>query len=406
MMKNKPINRRDFLKTAAGIGIASAIASEKVLAALTDPNKPTQEKTLPQVPRRLLGRAKITVPALSFGAMFDIVENQIMLHKTLEWGVNYWDTAHSYAGGNSEIGIGMFLGKYPEKRKGIFLVTKASGAKNGEEIRDRLKTSLERMKTDYIDLYYGIHSLKDPDHLTESLGQLAADLKDKGLIKYFGFTTHRNMTECLNAAAKFDWIDAIMTSYNYRLMQDEKFMAAVDACRNRGIAIIAMKTQGHRSDMGSDNLLYERFLQKGFTDGQAKIKVTLADDRLASACVGMKNVATLTSNVAAVLDKTELSQADLDFMKTYAKQTCSGYCSACGACSKVTSDMPYVSDVMRSLMYHRKYGDKALARQVFADVRKHINAPVNSFDYSRAEKICPNRIPISSLMNQAQKILA
>ena len=53
------------------------------------------------------------MPILSFGAMFNIVENQIILRKCLDWGINYWDTAYVYANGNSEIGIGKYLAKNP-----------------------------------------------------------------------------------------------------------------------------------------------------------------------------------------------------------------------------------------------------------------------------------------------------
>ncbi|MGB8226112.1 MAG: aldo/keto reductase [Sedimentisphaerales bacterium] len=413
-MENKPINRRQFLKTAAGTGIASAIAAGSVLAAAIDankpaePNKPVEKKeTYPQVPTRLLGRAKIPVPILSFGTMFDLVENQILLHKTLQWGVNYWDTAYSYGNGNSEMGIGVFLAKNPKRRKDIFLVTKASGAKDAASRSDRLQASLKKMNTDYIDLYYGIHSLKDPADLTDELKQWAADAKAKGLIKYFGFSTHQNMANCLLAAAKCDWIDAIMTSYNYQLMKDSNLSAAVDACSKAGIALIAMKTQALKSDVEDSNSLGNYFIQKGFSEGQAKIKVVLQDERICSACVGMKNVATLTSNVAAVLDKTELSQSDLDFMDTYAKQTCSGYCAGCtNICSAAVPQMPYVNDVMRSLMYHRKYGDTPLAKEVFSEVASRVSAPIGSFDYRLAEKLCPNRMPIGSLIREAQKLLA
>ncbi|MDD5011349.1 MAG: aldo/keto reductase, partial [Phycisphaerae bacterium] len=243
-MKNEKINRRQFFKSAAGAGVAAAFASASVFAA--DANKPAQPnkpdgQSYPQVPRRQFGRAKITVPALSFGAMFDIVDNQILLHKTLQWGVNYWDTANSYAGGRSEEGIGMFFAKNPDRRKDVFLVTKASRARDNASRTERLQQSLQRMNTNYIDLYYGVHGLDDPADLNGELKRWAADAKAKGQIKYFGFTTHRNMTECLLAASKLDWIDAIMISFNYRLMQDEKFMAAVDACHKAGIALIAMK---------------------------------------------------------------------------------------------------------------------------------------------------------------------
>jgi predicted aldo/keto reductase-like oxidoreductase len=364
-MKNEPMNRRDFLKSAAGAAVTSAIASGSLLAAVTD------------------------------------------AHKTLQWGVNYWDTALGYAGGRSEEGIGQFLAQNPQRRKDIFIVTKASGAHDAASRSQCLQTSLQRMNTNYVDLYYGIHALKDPADLNDELKQWAADAKAKGLIKYSGFSTHQNMADCLLAASKLDWIDAIMTSYNYRMMQDASLSAAVDACHKAGIALIAMKTQANRSDSSDSNSLGNYFIQKGFTEGQAKIKSVLKDERICSACVTMKSVATLTSNVAAVLDKTELSRSDLEFMDSYAKQTASAYCAGCAnLCAAAVPQMPYINDVLRSLMYHRKYGDTALAKEVFSNVAALVNAPITNFDYRLAEKICPNGIPIGSLMRDAHNLLA
>ena len=413
-MENKPINRREFLKTAAGAGFASAIAAGSVLAAVADTNKPAgpdkpakAKETYPQVPTRPLGRANVLVPVLSLGAMFDIVENQILLHKTLQWGVNYWDTAYGYAGGNSETGIGQFLAKNPERRKGIFIVTKASGANDAVSRTERLQTSLRRMNTNYIDLYYGVHALSSPADLTDELKQWAADAKAKGQIRYLGFSTHKNMADCLMAASKLDWIDAIMTSYNYRLMKDANLSAAVDACHKAGIALIAMKIQGLSAESEDERALEQHFISKGFTQGQAKIKAVLQDERICSACVTMKSVATLTSNVAAVLDKTELSRNDLDFMDGYAKQTCSGYCAGCAnLCAAAAPQMPYISDILRSLMYYRKYGDAGLAKEVFAEVTGRVNGSISGFDYRLAEKVCPNKIGISSLMKEAARLLA
>ncbi|NIO07641.1 MAG: aldo/keto reductase, partial [Deltaproteobacteria bacterium] len=44
-----------------------------------------------------------------------------------------------------------------------------------------------------------------------------------------------NMEECLLRAAKLNWIDGIMMSYNYRLMHTDRMRAAVDACAKAGI---------------------------------------------------------------------------------------------------------------------------------------------------------------------------
>jgi hypothetical protein len=197
-----------------------------------------------------------------------------------------------------------------------------------------------------------------------------------------------------------------MPSYNYRLLADPKFVEAVDACKKAGIAIIAMKTQAKKSDADSENKLYQHFISKGFSDGQAKIKITLQDDRICSACVGMKSVATLTQNVAAVLDKTQLSKTDVEFLENYAKATCDRYCSACGLCASAIPQMPYVSRIMRAMMYHNNYGDVVMAKETFSDAVSKLPAPLGSFDYTAAEALCPNKIAIGKMMKNAERLFA
>ena len=242
--KQNKIDRRNFLKTVGAAGMASAFA--RVTKA--EPNEPdapakNQESRFPQVPRRKLGKTGVKVSSLALGTIFDLVENQIILRRSLQLGVNYWDTANNYANGQSELGIGKFLAKNPDARKKVFLVSKASRAKTVAEVEQRLQTSLERMKTDYIDLYYGVHVMSNPDSLTDELKQWAEKAKKRGVIKYFGFSSHSNMAECLAAAPALGWIDAALVTYNFRVMQDKKLQAAVEACHKAGIGLTAMKTQ-------------------------------------------------------------------------------------------------------------------------------------------------------------------
>jgi len=103
-------------------------------------------------------------------------------------------------------------------------------------------------------------------------------MKKAGKFKFFGFSTHTNMEDCLLAAAKTDWIDAIMFSYNFRLMQTQKMKDSLAACANTGIGLVAMKTQGGgpvKTDSEAELQVAGRFLERGFTDKQAKIKAVL-----------------------------------------------------------------------------------------------------------------------------------
>ena len=404
-MKNKynKIDRRGFIKTVGAAGLGSTFAAEAI--AVEKEKKPK----IPQVPRRLLGKTKVRIPAVSFGTYQVDVENQILLRKTLQYGMNLWDTAYNYSGGNSEIGIGRLLRKNPKVRKNLFLITKASGAKTMDEVEDRLQTSLKRMNTSYIDLYYGLHPCWKPALLTDELRKWAQSAKKRKLIRYFGFTTHQNMEKVLMAASKLDWIDAVMTPFNFHLMQKPQMQAAIDACYKAGIGLIAMKAlgMGQKIKTEADKKLLKHFLERGFTEAQAKIKLVLEDKRFSSVCVGMKNVSVVNSNIAVAFNKTKLTQTDLQVFKEYAQATCNGYCAGCAdICESALTDTPYVSNIMRYLMYYNSYGEQDEARRLFALIPKGTRDRLLSLDYSLVEARCPQHLPIRELMAEAVSKLA
>jgi len=163
--KQDTIGRRNFLKIISAAGLSSVLVS----AARTNAEEKPQKSKYPQVPKRELGKTKVKIPYLSFGTYQVDVDNQILLRKTLQHGVNFWDTAYNYGGGNSELGIGKFLTKNPKVRKNLFLATKASYARTPEEMEKRLVTSLKRMNTDYIDFYFGLHQCFTPAMFTDEV---------------------------------------------------------------------------------------------------------------------------------------------------------------------------------------------------------------------------------------------
>ncbi|MHC4425907.1 MAG: aldo/keto reductase [Planctomycetota bacterium] len=431
--KHNRVNRRSFLKTVGAAGLVPALAGTTRIFAMgrkkprpgeppaVDPN--TLEKAQPPkpllVPKRKLGKlteldksgkkVPLKVPCLSLGTLFNVVDNQAALREALRWGVTYWDTAYSYAGGNSELGIGKFLEKNPKMRKRLFIVSKASDAKTIDDIEKRLQESLKRMKTDYVDLYYGVHILSDPAHLTDELKEWAESAKKRKLIRFFGFSTHDDMAPCLAAAAKLDWIDAIMLKYNFRQMQNKELNAAIEACYKAGIGLTAMKTQarGQKPETEADKKLTDRFIKRGFNAAQAKIKVVLADKRISSVAVGRGDVKHLREDIAAVLDKTKFTPEDLKVFKKVSQETCSGYCAGCTRiCSSAVPDMPYVGDIMRYLMYYNSYGEKDEARALFAKIPAEARNRLLSADYTLAEARCPQWMPIGQFMAEAAAKLA
>jgi hypothetical protein len=406
----RDLSRRDFLKTAGAAGIGSLLTATGSLAAnSTELGEKTAER--PLVPRRPFGKTGADVSCLSLGGIFDIPSNQLVLRKAMEWGVTYWDTAAGYVGGRSEIGIGNYFEKYPEARKKVFLVTKSGSSSTGR-VSKHLNRSLERMKTDYIDLYF-MHAVNDIDQVDDEMKAWAERTKAQGKIRFFGFSTHSNMEECLLGGAKLGWIDGIMMTYNYRLMHTDKMRAAVDACAQAGIGLTAMKTQAGSVwvRMGRENeralSLTERFMKRGFTEEQAKLKAVWEHPNIASICSQMANLTILGSNVAAALDKTKLSAGDMKLLDHHARETSADYCAGCThICESPYGGKVPIGDVMRYLMYYHSYGECHRARALFTDLPNGTRKHMLKSDYSMAERRCPRGMPIGELMKEAARVLA
>lgn len=128
----------------------------------------------------------------ALGALGQSIVDRIMA-SALAAGVNFIDTADVYAGGQSELRVGQALKNLSIARKDVVIATKVfnpagsgpndRGASRGH-IMDAVRGSLERLGTDYIDLYQ-IHGYDRVTPLEETLRALD-DLQRQGLVRYIG----------------------------------------------------------------------------------------------------------------------------------------------------------------------------------------------------------------------------
>ncbi|MFF2911285.1 aldo/keto reductase [Paenibacillus sp. NPDC057934] len=154
-----------------------------------------------------LGNTGLLVSQLSLGTMtfssgkdnFKIVgsigqdEADKMIRKSVDVGINFFDTADVYADGESEIILGQSFHNLGIARKDVVIATKAAGrigmgrndigASRGH-IMNAVEASLKRLQTDYIDLYQ-IHADDFLTPVEETLGALN-DLVSQGKVRYIG----------------------------------------------------------------------------------------------------------------------------------------------------------------------------------------------------------------------------
>jgi aryl-alcohol dehydrogenase-like predicted oxidoreductase len=399
--KQEGVTRRGFIRT---VGIGGVAATAMGIVGNASAQAPAAGQA---APKRKLGKTGAEVSILCLGGMFDTINNQLLLRQALNWGVTYWDSAEAYGNGLGEEGFGRFFTRYPETRKDIFLVTKFRPSPP-DKLSEALDKGLKRLHTDYVDAFF-THGISDINQIA-GVRDWAEQMKKAGKIKFFGFSTHTNMEDCLLAASKSGWIDLVMFTYNFRLMNTPKMKEAVDACAQAGIGLTSFKTQAGgqiKADSETEFKLVQKFLERGFTDKQAKLKAVWENPHIASICSQMPNLAYLSANVAAARDLKSLAKSDFEALDHFASETRSGYCAGCGRiCQAAVGGKVPVNDVMRCLMYYRDYGDRELARSVFAGLSEEARSQLTEVDYSKAEKVCPQGLAIATLMAEASDLLA
>jgi aryl-alcohol dehydrogenase-like predicted oxidoreductase len=260
MIKNwrNEMDRRHFIKTTVGAGLAAVTLPADVSAS--------------GLPMRTLGETGARVSVLAFGGGSHflgrvggdeaIVEK--LIHRALELGINYFDTAASYTFRPKERLSETYYGRIlrPHRKK-IFLASK-SGERSGDAVRRSVEQSLKLLQTDHLDLIQ-MHSLQEPEELDlierrDGAWPALQRLKEEGMVRFIGATGHYSPDVLYQAVMRFD-LDTLLVSLNAAQTTHPLSMTpgqpladfekkVLPAAVERGIAVIAMKVMGQRSIVG------------------------------------------------------------------------------------------------------------------------------------------------------------
>jgi len=183
-----------------------------------------------------LGRTGIVVNRLGFGALplqrTDMNEAIRVLHKAVDEGVNFFDTARKYSDSETKLGAALSGGI----RQRVIIATK-TGAKDTAEIEADLAASLTELRTDYLDIYQVHNARSVPRPGNDGRYELLERLKQSGAIRAIGLTAHS-----LDVA-----VDAVQSGlyetvqFPFSLLANEEELALVKACEEADVGFIAMK---------------------------------------------------------------------------------------------------------------------------------------------------------------------
>ncbi|HWB91771.1 MAG TPA: aldo/keto reductase [Puia sp.] len=205
---------------------------------------------------RTLGKTSEKVSAIGLGCMgmswaygpTDETESIATLHKALDLGVNFWDTADMYGNGKNEELVSRVL---VENRRKIFIATKfgfrfkngiAASSSSGNTyidgspawIRQAADNSLKRLGIDTIDLYYA-HRIDPNVPVEETVGAMA-DLVKQGKVRYIGLSEASAIS--IRKAYAVHPVTALQTEYSI-LTRDIEHDDILKTTRELGISLVA-----------------------------------------------------------------------------------------------------------------------------------------------------------------------
>ena len=297
-----------------------------------------------------LGQLEVSVIGLGCMSMSqsygeaDPAESQRTLHRALDLGVSFLDTANAYGFGHNEELLGRVLGarRHQFKLATKFGIVKFADGRRGvdghpDRVAARCEESLQRLKTDYIDLYY-LHRLDPVVPIEDTVGAMA-ELVKAGKVGHLGLSEISSKT--LRRAHAVHPIAAVQSEYSLWTRGPEAHV--LPACRELGIGFVPFSPVGRamltgrindcdnwpktdlRADMPrflGDNFKINRALvtrleafaaARGHSAAQVSLAWLIAQGAGVAPIPGTKHVAFLEEDVGGA--EVHLSATDVDFLK-------------------------------------------------------------------------------------------
>ena len=297
--------------------------------------------------KRKIGSLEVSVVGVgcnNFGMRIDETRTKEVIEGALGSGVNFLDTADTYANGRSEELIGRFLG---DRRSEVIIATKFGQAMSGqgsgarpEYVKKAFEASLRRLRTDYVDLYQ-LH-IPDPEvPIAETLGALN-ELVKAGTVKEIGCSNFsaQQLREAEAAATRLRSARFVSVQNEYSLLDREPEAQVLGECARQGIAFLpyfplksglltgkyrkgqpipedtrVAKFERYRKLLTEDNLdKVERLIEYAQSHGHSILDLAiswlLAHPVVASVIAGASSAQQVRANVNAA--NWSLTAADLD----------------------------------------------------------------------------------------------
>jgi aryl-alcohol dehydrogenase-like predicted oxidoreductase len=387
-----PIGRRRFLELgAAATGLA--------VSACPGDEPPADSRPSGGMRYRPLGRTGLRVSEIAFGA--HQVDNPSLMQAALDAGINTFCTSGSYLDGKEEASIGRVVRAVGAGRRDELVLITGDSIRPGtsrQRILTLIESSLRRLGTDHIDVYYAGEACSPADLRVDGLFEAFEEARRAGKVSHLGVSGHcGGMQACLNAAIDDGRFGMLFTKYDF--VSYPEVGQILHRAAERGIGTIVFKVDagGRQKEI--------RDLERGsLSFRQATLKWALANPDVASVAVTITSFDRIRECTGAV--GSTLNGAELEMLARYAREMHDRYCRFCRTCEGRCPRGAAVAEVMRYEMYFSRYGREKEAMRLYASLPAERSAAACEGCAGPCEAACPFGRAVRAEMAAAHRRLS
>ena len=369
-----------------------------------------------------LGFGFMRLPMLEDGETTDIEQTKQMVDRFMEAGCTYFDTAYVYGkDGASEKALGESLVKrYP--RDSYTIATKLNAwlmCENEEDAKQQIYTSLERLGTDYVDFYL-LHAIQentiekyDEYHLWDYM----KELKEKGLVKHWGFSFHATPELLEEVLTKHPDAEFVQLQINYADRENPAVQSrrCYEVAVKHGKPVIVMEPVKGGTLAAPPTPVEDVFkaanaeFGTNYSTASWAIRYVATLSGVMTVLSGMSTLEQMEDNLSYMEHFEPMGERDLSVIGKAQKALDSIDQIKCTACHYCMPGCPMnipIPDFFEAMNWHKIYGKTERAKGSYKrDSEKAGVKASECIACGQCEGACPQRLPIISLLEEVAATL-
>ena len=360
-----------------------------------------------------LGFGLMRLPKLQDGSI-DIEQTKKMVDIFMGAGLTYFDTAYVYDGGDSEKAArAALVDRYP--RESYTLATKLNawmGPQDENSAKQQFYTSLERTGAGYFDFYL-LHALQRNNYRIYDnfhIWDFAKELKEKGLIKHYGFSFHADPDLLEELLADHPDVDFVQLQINYADWENPGVQArrCWEIAREHGKPVIIMEPVkgGALADPVPEVVEVLKSADPNVSLASWAIRFAASLEGVVTVLSGMSSIAQVEDNISFMRDFKPLTEAEYEVIRKAQEALNNDRSIPCTACHYCTDGCPMnipIPEIFH-VMNHQRGNAAFRGRREYTIATTGRGKGSDCIGCGQCESACPQQLSVISHLKDCAEL--